>query len=325
MAKPRFTDEEITKANNVNIMDYIINQGIIPKRVGSNSYKVEGYGGLHINPTKNMWNCFSQNKGGGPIQLVMFLRDKTWVDAVKELIVAAPSNTPYKRAMPPEQINEAEKKGKLILPEKNNTYKHIIAYLIKTRKIDKEIVYKLIQDGKLYEDKYRNCVFVGYDKNNTPCYASKRGTNTNKIFKGDVENSNKAYPFCVEGTSNKVHVFEGPIEVMSYLTLFKRLHNYPFKDHAISLGCLGDVGLVQYLKDNPNINEITFCLNNDKWGIDAANRFKEKYKDKYSVKIERPIYKDFNEDLQIIFTDTELAEGEDVQTEKKYEEPILEQ
>lgn len=230
--KLRFTDEEIERANNIDLMDYAINQCLELKKTGMDSHHVEGYGGLYINPKLNKWNCFSRDKGGGPIQFVMFMENKTWIESVKTLLGSASSNDSINQYIKPKEI--IEEKGEFILPKKNNTYKHVIAYLIKTRKIDKDIVYRLIKEGKLYENKYRNCVFIGYDKINSPRYASLRGTNTNMVFKGDVKSSDKSYPFCIKGKSSKLYVCEAPIEVISYITLLKASTVNSFDHHIIS-------------------------------------------------------------------------------------------
>lgn len=295
--KLRFTDEEIAKANNINIMDYARRKGLELNQVGRDSYHIKGFGGLYINPNSNKWNCFSQNKGGGPIQLSMFIENNTWVEAVKELLgdkygsLSNPIRTKNKSK------TENEERGEFILPEKNNTYKHVIAYLIKARAINKSIVYKLIKDRKLYEDNKNNCVFVGCDRSNTPKYASLRSTNPNSTFKGEVKNSDKAYSFSIEGTSNKVYIFESPIEAMSYLTILEVNNVIDFKDHIVSLGGVSDRALEQYLKDNPNIESIVCCLNNDKAGIEGTRRIKNTYKLKYNVIEKYPVKKDYNEDL----------------------------
>lgn len=291
----RFTDEELTQANNVNLMDYAISIGLELKKVGKDSYHIEGYGGLYINPILNKWNCFSKGEGGGPIQFVMFIENKTWVESVKQLLGFNPITNHHKQYSIAKR--KTEEKGEFILPEKSNTYKHVIAYLIKTRKIDKNLVYKLIKEGKLYEDKNKNCVFVGYDNNNNPRYGNLRSTNTNTVFKGDVKNSDKAYPFAIEGTSDKVYVCESPIEVLSYLTILKLYNINSFNHHIISLGGVSDKALKQYLEDNPMIRYIVLCLNNDKTGIKATNKIRSGYKNKYNVIEQYPINKDYNEDL----------------------------
>ncbi len=291
----RFTDEELNQANTVNLMDYAINMGLDLKKVGIDSYHIKGYGGLYINPRLNKWNCFSKGEGGGPIQFVMFIQDKTWVESVKQLLEFKPNriyNSQYNKPR-----RKTEEKGEFILPEKNNTFKHVIAYLIKTRKIDKDLVYQLIKEGQLYEDKNKNCVFVGYDNDNNPRFANIRSTNTNIVFKGDVKNSDKAYPFCIKGTSDKVYVCEAPIEVLSYLTILKLSNINSFNHHIISLGGVSDRALKQYLEDNPSIKNIVLCLNNDKIGINSTNKIKNGYKNKYKVIEQYPTNKDYNEDL----------------------------
>lgn len=293
--KLKFTDEELEHANNIDLIDYARKKGLETKKVGSNSYHIKGYGGLYINPKLNVWNCFSQGKGGGPIQFVMFIRNIPWVESVKELLDIGVVINSHAEYFQPK--NEIEPKEEFTLPEKNNTYKHVIAYLIKTRKIHKDLVYKLIKDGKLYEDKNRNCVFIGTDNNNIPRYANLRSSNTNVDFKGDAKNSNKSYPFVIKGKSTKVFVFEAPIEAMSYLTILKVNGIDSFNHHAIALGGVSDIGLKQYLEDNSNISSIVLCLNNDNPGIEATEKIKKKYKDKYRIEVQYPASKDYNEDL----------------------------
>ncbi|CAK7051955.1 DUF3991 domain-containing protein [Tissierella carlieri] len=293
MAAKRFTDEEINRANNINIMDYINSLNLDTKRTGR-TFKVEGHGGLYIDPVKNRWNCFSEGKGGGPIQLVMFLENKTWVEAVKTLLGNCYESKPIQNNRKDIQMEESKE---FMLPKKNKTFNHMIAYLIHTRGIGKDIVYNCIQNKTLYEDEKRNCVFVGYDEEGIPRYAGLRGTNSNKVFKGEVENSNKAFSFNILGKTNKLYIFESPIELMSYLTLFQRkaMYDKGFNHHMVSLGCLAPVALNRYLEDNPNIDEINICLNNDKWGINAANKIRQEYQDRYRVNEEYPDVKDWNE------------------------------
>ena len=313
----RFTQEEIDKANSIDIINYAVNVGLDPKRVGANSYHIKGYGGLYINPSSNEWNCFSQNKGGGPIQFIMFIEDKTWVEAVKTSL-----KDEYKRAINSNKIKaKEEERGDFILPKKNNTYKHIIAYLIQTREIDKDIVYKLIKDRKLYEDKKRNCVFVGYDRRDISRYANIRSTKPKSAFKGEVRNSDKSYSFSIKGVSEKVYVFESPIEILSYLTIMKLYDNDP-KHHMVSLGGVTDKALARYLKDNMDIKDIVCCLNNDKAGIESTEKIKSKYKEKHNIIEKFPANKDYNEDLINI---KNLLKEKDLPLKIPYKEDIQEE
>jgi hypothetical protein len=142
---------------------------------------------------------------------------------------------------------------------------------------------------------------VGYDGDNQPKYASVRSTNTHgKSYRGDVKNSDKAFPFSFEGSSTTVCVFESPIDLMSYMTLLDVHGIQSFDHHMISLGGVVDRALHQYLQLYPEINRIMLCLDNDEAGHFACQQFNEKYHEDYKLLRHSPTGKDFNEDLLVI-------------------------
>ncbi|WP_197259002.1 DUF3991 and TOPRIM domain-containing protein [Paenibacillus dendritiformis] len=206
-----------------------------------------------------------------------------------------------------------KERGQLLLPTKAPNYRRVAWYLIHVRGIEPEIVSHLMHEKKLYQqDKTGNCVFVAYDRDETPKYCSLRGSMPQRPFKQDREHSDKSYPFHITGSSQKVYVFESPIDAMSHATLAK-LKGHDWKaDHRISLGCLSDHALERFLQ-HFNIYEIVFCLDNDhnatfrdgspapNWGQEAAVKFAQEYSVLgYQTSIEKPIRKDFNEDLTAI-------------------------
>jgi len=71
--------------------------------------------------------------------------------------------------------------------------------------------------------------------------------------------------------------------------------------NCVALCCLGDGALETYLKENSHIKRIDLCLDNDKWGREAAERMKEKFAERgYEVRDFTPAEgKDWNEYLQI--------------------------
>ncbi|MCO5386998.1 MAG: DUF3991 domain-containing protein [Desulfosporosinus sp.] len=173
-----FTDEQIAQANQINVIEYARQAGYPVEKITSKEYKIPGFGGLRIDGAGRKWNCFSANAGGGPIQFVMYTEEKSWVDAVKQLLGLSSNQIDSLYRVPRDIEKEKEEKGEFILPEKNGTYKHVFAYLINTRKIDKDIVVSMVKEKKLYENTHRSCVFVGYDQVGTARYASVRSTNT---------------------------------------------------------------------------------------------------------------------------------------------------
>lgn len=200
-----------------------------------------------------------------------------------------------------------------VLPERNENHRRVFAYLTKTRYINPELVSSMMSQKRIYEDKeHHNCVFVTYDKNGNEKYASMRGTMTvGKPFKGDVSNSNKEYGFPITGSSERLFVYEAPIDELSYITLqIMGGNNEWSKDNYLALGGTSDVALEKYLADNPHIKQIYFALDNDKAGHKAVfgeldengemtgGMYKDKYTQLgYEVEVINSQGKDWNEDL----------------------------
>ena len=202
------------------------------------------------------------------------------------------------------------------LPPKAENFNRVIAYLVGTRKIDKEIVNYFINQGKIYQSKeenkkgiFYNCAFVGYDENNVPKYCSLRSPSSKSNFRQDIESSDKSYGFTFNGTSNNLYVFESPIDLMSHITLIKLDGRIDWKkDNRVSCGCLSNMAIDTYLKQNKNIKNIIFCFDNDfnekkNYGQDKAKELGKMYKQLgYNCYIHKPKNKDFNEDLVKLVT-----------------------
>ncbi|SHH09520.1 DUF3991 and TOPRIM domain-containing protein [Desulfosporosinus lacus] len=318
-----FTDEQIAQANQINILEYARQAGYSVEKITPKEYKIPGFGGLRIDGAGRKWNCFSANAGGGPIQFVMYTEKKSWVEAVKQLLSLSQNQNNFLYRTSRDIEKETEEKGEFVLPEKNSTYKHVFAYLINTRKIDKDIVISMVKQKKIYENTHRSCVFVGYDQEGISRYASVRSTNTTgSSYRGDVANSDKAFAFSIKGLSNTIRVFESPIDALSY-TAFLKQFGSENKDHMLALGCLGDVSLEHYLKGHPEINRIIFCLDNDQWGHQALDRWVEKYKPNYAVAHHFPKGKDWNEDLVSFFKEMEQRREAEATLDLESEEEAI--
>ena len=86
----RYTEEQVLQANQVNLIEYAKAHGYPVREYHKGYYKIEGYGGLLLSPEKNSWYweaaCASGKARGGPIQFVMKLEHKSWVEAVNILL-----------------------------------------------------------------------------------------------------------------------------------------------------------------------------------------------------------------------------------------------
>ena len=72
---------------------------------------------------------------------------------------------------------EPQSGKRLILPEKAGMLQaRLMDYLCNRRGIGSGIVTAMLDEGRIYEDRRGNVVFVGFDELNRPRFASLRGT-----------------------------------------------------------------------------------------------------------------------------------------------------
>lgn len=178
------------------------------------------------------------------------------------------------RLSPPPQ--KTKPPAEFILPEANVDHRRVFAYLIK-RDISRDVIVDFIRNGLLYESAdYHNAVFVGINAKGKAVNAYKRGTydQNGNGFKGDVPggDKNNAFRLPTDPANDTIFCFESPIDLMAYISIYKEP-----KTNAVALCCLHDGTLEQYLKENPHIKSITFCLDNDKWGRETTDRLNAKY------------------------------------------------
>ena len=238
---------------------------------------------------------------GDAISFVQAHKNLSFPEAVEFLLEFNGQAKEYDvKAVPKVLSQNKSDTSEFVLPEPNEEFKKVFSYLRK-RGISYQVIKSFVDAGLLYEDKkHHNCVFVGKDADGQPVFGYKRGTydKDGVGFKGDVEGSNKdiAFRLPCNPDLNMVRVYEAPIDLMSDMTMRRFINS-----NCVALCCLGDGALETYLKENPHIKRIDLCLDNDKWGREAAERMKEKFAEcGYEVRDFTPAEgKDWKEYLQI--------------------------
>lgn len=275
---------------------FLISQGESLKRCGS---EMLWEAGGRVTIRDNIWFSQYEQKGGNAVQFVEKYYNKSYQDAVQMLL------DEHIEPISVEMQKKQNKKRPFELPAPNESMKQIFAYLFKSRFLDRDVVKYFVDKGLIYESKeiiegkeIHNCVFVGVDKNGKARHAHKRGTYTlGDSFKGNVDSCEAEYSFHHTGTSNVLYVFEAPIDMLSYISL----HKENWTEHSyVSLCSVSDRAVIQMLKDNPNLNKIYLCLDNDREGIDSDYRIRHNLNQigYYDVAFIRPKYKDWNEILK---------------------------
>ena len=294
-----FTEEQKITANSVELADFLRMRGEKLERAGR-EYKLiySDSSGKHdsITMSGSTWFDHKNQVGGGAIKFMQYFYNMDFPTAVQELL--GQRVTPLSHAPPKEKV-QPEKTKKFILPTANENMHRVFAYLIKQRFIAPDIISFFAKDHTLYEDKeHHNAVFVGVDENGVPRQAHKRSTSTfGKSFRQTVEGSDTKYSFAHFGESEKLFIFEAPIDMLSYLTLNpENWHKHSY----IAMNGVYENAVLTALKGHSNLSEIVICTDNDIGGIDAADRLKDILHENNYKNISRvlPQNKDFNEDLK---------------------------
>lgn len=294
-----FTDEQKITANSIELADFLRMRGEKLERAGR-EYKLIYYdsSGKHdsITMSGSRWFDHKNQVGGGPIKFMQYHYGISFPESVQALL----GYTVLPQRSPPKQ-EKAEEKREFILPEVNADMHRVYAYLIKQRFIAPEIITHFAKQKTLYEDKvHHNAVFVGLDENGIPRQAHKRSTSTfGKSFRQTIEGSDTKYSFVHFGNSEKLFVFEAPIDMLSFLTLYPQ----DWQEHSyIAMNGVYENAVLTALKGHSNLSEIVICTDNDEGGIDAADRLRDILREQGYTKIYRsvPNNKDWNEDLKML-------------------------
>ena len=293
-----FTDEQKILANSVDLEEFLRMRGEKLERVGR-EHKLIYYdsSGKHDSITLrgSTWFDHKNQVGGGAIKFMQEFYDMDFQTAVQELL--GRTVTPLSHS-PPKAIAKEEKK-EFKLPVANPNMHRVFAYLIKQRFIAPDIISYFAKQHTLYEDKeYHNAVFVGTDENGVPRQASKRSTNSyGNSFRITCQGSDTRYSFAHFGESKRLYVFEAPIDMMSFLTLYP---NDWQKHSCIAMNGVYENAVLTALKNHSNLSEIVLCVDNDEGGIEAVDRLSDILRENGYPNVKRlaPKFKDWNEDLK---------------------------
>ena len=284
-----FTEEEKERAASADLEDFLRRRGeqLLPsgreKRLASDhSVTIRGC----------EWYDHEEHEGGNAISFVRRHYNLSYPEAMEELLGRKGGQTysvAQRPGIPPKPFE---------LPEANQDMRRVLAYLVKQRHLDRGIVAHFARARLLYEDmRYHNCVFVGRDDRGVPRHAHKRSCNSSgKSFRQNVEGSDSRYSFHHIGTDGRLFVFEAPIDLLSYITMYPeswQTHSY--------VACCGTsaVPALATLERLPFPEEVFLCLDNDLAGETGSLRMAGQIAERFGIASNRllPKHKDWNDDL----------------------------
>lgn len=286
--------DDIAKVFQTNLIDYAKSQGFDVIKSDNRAFKVQNHGGLFL--FERGFYCHTTREKGNIIDFARKYQNLDFYKAVDNILGYSPAQEIYKP-----NLKQYEEKQEMILPEFSADTSIVLNYLVNKRDLDVDIVKDLIANNQIKQTKdYNNCTFIGYSQENIPKYCSLRGTLGD--FRQDIRNSDKSYAFTMSSESNRVFVFEAPIDAISHATIFK-LKGLSTDDNRIAMGGLFDKALKRFLEENKNITDIVFCFDNDykaekNYGQDFARACAVNYeKQGYKTFVQKPMAKDFNAEL----------------------------
>lgn len=295
--------QAIIEARKMDLLTYLKNyesQELV--RHSDGTYTTKTHDSLKISNGKWMW--WSRGFGGySALDYLIKVRDYSFVEAV-EIIVGRSAVTP------PVYNNEKHSDKKPLLLPKHSSSNDVIIRYLRGRGIDDEIINYCVNNGLMYESlPYHNLVFLGFDSNNKTQYTGYRSTGAVRIM-GECSGSNKAFSFRLANSESKTaHLFECPIDLLSYATLLKYKGKNPFLTNLISLAGVYSpakdieksklpAALVNYLKYHPETEKLYTHFDNDLAGTLATRTIKTLLEQRLEViDFPPPCGKDFNEYL----------------------------
>ena len=204
------------------------------------------------------WFDHATEQGGRAISFVKQFYGLSYPDAMS-LLLGDDLGGSYPAAME----KEPEPAKPFALPPQSESMRRVYAYLLQKRCIDREMLNAFVRKKLIYEScersrdgtkEYHNAVFVGFDEHGVPRHGHKRGLYTmGQGYRGNIEGSDPRHSFHYLGGDDTLLVFEAPIDLLSYISLFPegwQEHNY--------VACCGtsSIPVMEMLQQLPQLRQV---------------------------------------------------------------------
>ena len=247
----------------------------------------------------NVWFDQYTQKGGDAVDFFRYFYGESEEQAAAMLLNCSLSDLEKLPARSPPQAESVKKQQEKVLeiPPAHKDMRRVFAYLCQTRGIAPEVVSAFARKGLLYESaSHHNAVFVGRDEQGEVRHLHARGTLTSSHFRQTLPGSQGEFSFHWQGASGKLYAFEAPVDMLSYISL----HLEGWQKHTyVALCGVSAAPIYHLLETQPQLEEITLCLDNDEAGQAAARRIASELLNEWNVTVsaEFPTLKDWNDEL----------------------------
>ena len=247
----------------------------------------------------HLWFDQYTQKGGDAVDFFRYFYGESEEQAAAMLLNCSVADLEKLPARSPPQAAPVKKQQEKVLeiPPAHKDMRRVFAYLCQTRGIAPEVVSAFARKGLLYESAdHHNAIFVGQDEQGKIRHLHARGTLTGSHFRQTLPGSEKEYSFHWLGASGKLYAFEAPIDLLSYISL----HPEGWQSHTyVALCGVSAAPIHHLLETQPQLQDVTLCLDNDKAGHNAARRIAGELLREWNVTVsaEFSTLKDWNDEL----------------------------
>ena len=201
------------EAKNMDMVDYLLSLGYQPTRISRHHYwylsplRIEKTASFKVNRTLNRWYDFGEGKGGNIIDFGVLYFKCSVSDFLKQLPLTSLQHQPH--ILPPER--EKEEEGLITILKVEKLSSPILFHYLKHRRIDSEVAQLFCKEVtfELYKKKY---YAIGF-KNDANGFELR-----NQFFKGSSQPKDIT---TIEGKEQRLVVFEGFFDFLSYQTIYK--------------------------------------------------------------------------------------------------------
>lgn len=287
------------------IDDVAILCGLNLEKNGRYSLRDRDHDSLVFDLKRNFFFWNSQGKRGGCVKLYMEIMGVDFKDAVLKLMTHINLEKEYVETVREKPAELSDKDRHLDLynqlkelnfdSDENKLMRQSIAYLTKTRGLDRDIINKMINEKMIYQisDNYGPKVaFVGRKDNMYISSICQRSVSPKIKFKGDFKNCNYKVgwfydpetngSFGEKGNSRKpLLVFEANIDMISYMSLLKECGIDYTKFAYLSCSSINHDVCVPETCKNHGFNTVRILFDNDyegkeNWGQNKAKEISSK-------------------------------------------------
>ena len=281
-----FTEQQREDARRTDLAAFLRRCGEEVKRSGSENMWLDH--GQKVTIRGNLWFHQYEQVGGDAIDFACRFYHMDYPEAVQLMLSMGVGIVQGDVGPFPQK--------ELVLPPKHENMRRVYGYLLRRRGIDKDVLDSFAYRDLVYESSdYHNAVFVGTDKAGMPRHIHKHHTAAQGRFKGNEAGSEPEYSFHWHGGGGVLYLFEAPIDMLSFISLYK--HCWKSQSYAAACG-VSDRVLWQMLKDGSHIQKVYLCLDNDEAGQKAAGLISKQLTEKgIPNELLVPDRKDWNEEL----------------------------